>query len=155
MIKYQLPKKNTLALFSFVKNENDIIEKFINHHLNIFDEINIIDNGSTDGTYEILEKYKSHIKLIKDHSEFSKKGSICTQIMKNSSCDLLFPLDADELIVYDDSVVKTKNPNKIRKYLQNLPINGQKYNINKIYNQYPDESDFWFVVSNPRKKNIS
>lgn len=39
-----------------VKNESDIIESFIRYHLNIFDFMILLDNGSTDDTSFILNK---------------------------------------------------------------------------------------------------
>lgn len=39
-----------------VKNEVDIIESFIRYHLKIFDEMIILDNGSTDETVNIINK---------------------------------------------------------------------------------------------------
>ena len=37
-----------------VKNEVDIIETFIRYHISILDGMVILDNGSTDGTVEVI-----------------------------------------------------------------------------------------------------
>lgn len=136
---------NKLGLFCFVKNENDIIENFVNYHLNIFDAISIIDNGSTDGTYEILQSFGNKINLIQNTCHFSLKGDVCSNMMKESDCDLLIPLDADELMIYDDNINISNDNNFIRKYLQELVLDGKKYNINKIYEIYPFEKDYWGI----------
>ena len=33
-----------------VRNENDVIESFVRHNLELMDEMHIIDHGSSDGT---------------------------------------------------------------------------------------------------------
>ena len=43
-----------LGLITKVKNEADIIEYFLRYHAQFFDSILVIDNGSIDGTYEII-----------------------------------------------------------------------------------------------------
>ena len=49
-----------VKIFTMVKDEEDIIEYWINYHGSIFGYRNlyIIDNMSTDGTYEKIMKYK-------------------------------------------------------------------------------------------------
>ena len=39
---------------SRVRNEFDIIEAFVRHHAHHFEKLIILDDGSTDGTYEVL-----------------------------------------------------------------------------------------------------
>lgn len=41
-----------------VRNENDVIESFVRHNLELMDEMHIIDHGSSDGTREILIQLK-------------------------------------------------------------------------------------------------
>ncbi|WP_422109483.1 glycosyltransferase family 2 protein, partial [Achromobacter xylosoxidans] len=43
-----------LISISMVRNENDVIESFVRHNLELMDEMHIIDHGSSDGTREIL-----------------------------------------------------------------------------------------------------
>lgn len=139
---------NTLHLISFIKNEVDIIESFLNYHIDIFDKITIIDNGSNDGTLDILKKYSiayNHINIYEDSSSFALKGDICSEIMRNSTSDILVPLDADEKIIYDSNIQLSTNKLIIKDYLQNLKITGYKYKINKIYEYHPD-NDGWYGV---------
>lgn len=144
---------NKLGLFAFVKDEEDIIESFILHNIDIFDNITIIDNGSIDGTLDILKEYSSkykHIDIYHDHSSFTFKGDICSAIMKNSTSDILVPLDADEKIIYDNNKQITVNKSTIKNYLQNLEITGFKYKINKIYEYHPD-NDGWYGLAGHTK----
>ena len=136
--------KNTLELFAFVKDEVEIIEFFIKHHIEIFDEITIVDNGSTDGTLEVIGRYP--VKLVINHCPFSMKGEVCTDLMLKSECDLLVPMDADEKVVFDNGTVIKKDPILIREYLQSVEITGCKYMIRKIYNHHPD-NDGWYDSS--------
>ena len=54
-----------VKIFTMVKDEEDIIEYWINYHGSIFGYRNlyIIDNMSTDGTYEKIMKYKPFVKF--------------------------------------------------------------------------------------------
>ena len=49
----------SIKLFTMVKDEVDIVEDWLKYHGSIFGYQNlyVIDNFSTDGTYEILLKY--------------------------------------------------------------------------------------------------
>lgn len=143
---------NKLALFCFIKDEIDFIKDFIEHHLKIFDEITIVDNGSTDGTLEAIKYYSNNnnIKIIIDHSDFVKKADICTNLMKNSDCDLLVPLDADEKMIYDDNKIRSLNSNIIRSYLQKINITGEKFKVKNIYEYHPD-NDGWYGLAGHTK----
>jgi len=138
---------NKIGLFSFIKDEIDFIVPFIEYHKNIFDSITIIDSGSTDGTLEILQQYSNLniIKLIYGTFEFSAKGEICTKTMKDSDCDLLVGMDADEKMIFDDSINRETDPKKIKNYLKTLNITGHKYKLNHIYEYHPD-NDGWYGI---------
>ena len=43
-----------LVAITRVKNEIDIVEAFVRHHAGYFDKLIIVDDGSSDGTYELL-----------------------------------------------------------------------------------------------------
>ena len=50
-----------LISISMVRNENDVIESFVRHNLELMDEMHIIDHGSSDGTREILIQLKKKV----------------------------------------------------------------------------------------------
>ena len=135
---------NKLGLVSFIKNEIDFIESFIKYHIDIFDSIYFIDDGSTDGTLEIIQKYSS-IHLRQVQNSFNLKGEICSEIIHQMTEDIIIPLDADETIVHDNKNIQITNSQYIRQYLQNLPIDGHKYKVNHIYEYNPDHIGWWGI----------
>ena len=48
-----------LVAIARVKNELDIIEAFVRHHVQHFDKLIVLDDGSSDGTYEVLHQLQS------------------------------------------------------------------------------------------------
>jgi glycosyltransferase involved in cell wall biosynthesis len=136
-------KKNKIEIVLFIKNEEELIESSILYHKQIADNITIIDNGSTDNTLNIINKYVSdNISLIIDNSSFENKGKICTKQIQDSDADIIVPLDADEFLLYDNSSIIKDNPKLIREYLQSTPIDGHKYKINKVYNKIENSNNY-------------
>jgi predicted O-methyltransferase YrrM len=95
----------TIYSITMVKNEIDIIEIFIRYNLNFLDKMMILDNGSTDGTLEIiLELIREGlpIDLAFDHNPAYIQAEIITSLMYNTiekyNPDFILPLDADEFI---------------------------------------------------------
>lgn len=92
----------------FSGNSADIIELSIRHNLTKVDEILVLDNDSTDGSVEILEKlcdeYKGRLNVIYTKYSNTKDYLITTNFFKEkikaseSAPDFLFCLDADEFI---------------------------------------------------------
>ena len=74
-----------VKIFTMVKNEDDIIEDWINYHGKIFGykNLHIIDNYSNDDTYNILLKYKSKgIHIYREH-DYKIKGILLTRLINN------------------------------------------------------------------------
>lgn len=99
-----------------VKNEKDIIESFIRYHLRIFDGMFILDNGSTDGTIEIIMKIAQEgwpVYLIYDDNPAYIQSLIITrllyEVIEKYNPDFVFPLDVDEFIF-------SKKINDLKKY---------------------------------------
>ncbi len=98
-----------------VKNEADIIESFVRYHLNIVDEMIILNNGSTDDTNFILDqlvKEKLPIIVIEDKDKYFKPVQKMNSLLKKAileyGADIVCPIDVDEFITSD-----TGNPRKI------------------------------------------
>ncbi len=101
-----------------VKNEVDIIESFIRYHINIFDEMIILNDDSTDGTDFIIKKLIEEnlpVVLLNHNENFNKISSLNLLLNNafNDYCaDIVCILDADEFITsYHD------NPRNIIKNL--------------------------------------
>ena len=124
-----------VIIATMVKDEVDIIEHWINYHGKIFGYNNlfIVDNMSTDGTYKICKKYKnSHSINIKKHPKYIEKGKEMMKIMNENKCDIFFPIDIDEFIVLYNRNIKRIEISTIKTYLTNLiKLKGKKYNFFK------------------------
>ena len=98
-----------VKVFTMVKDEVDVIRDWIIYHGCMFgwDNIYIIDNFSTDGTYEIIANEFGHLLYHTREANYQRKGDLMTHLI-NTHCthhdDYAFPIDIDEFIVYYDKV---------------------------------------------------
>ena len=102
-----------------VKNEEDIIESFIRYNMKILDQLFIVDNGSTDGTLDIINSMINEgfpVTLTHRIGEFNQI-EIMNELLSNvlygkhaTISDFIIPLDADEFLV---SVGNYINPRDI------------------------------------------
>lgn len=84
-----------------VRDEADIIAPMIDHHLaQGIDTIIVTDNGSVDGTYEILEGYGDAIDLRRDPVHRKQQHSVVTAMARDAytrhGADWVINADADE-----------------------------------------------------------
>ncbi|MDE3209083.1 MAG: glycosyltransferase family 2 protein, partial [Pseudomonadota bacterium] len=95
-----------LVGLSVVRNEGDVIESFVRHNLRFLDALLIVDNGSVDGTREILVQLQREglSVVVQDdplfgHFQSRRMSQLCRQACLVFSPDYLFALDADEFIM--------------------------------------------------------
>jgi hypothetical protein len=105
-IEYRVPAQRIVAI-SCVKNENDIIEAFVRHTLTFVDKLVVLDNGSTDGSLEILRALREHgglpVDIVEDPSPGHWQWQRMTRLMNEFAvgkygADWVVSLDADEFI---------------------------------------------------------
>ena len=99
--------KKRIGIVAGVKNEGEVMEQFITHHLKLgFAKIFILDITSTDGTKEVLERYVHHPQVYVEfsdaidgtpdlHRQFRLKAYLDEDI------DHIFYMDPDEFVVMD------------------------------------------------------
>ena len=103
----------SIKIFTMVKDEVDIIEYWIKYHGELFgyENLYIVDNMSTDGTYESIEFYKNYGVQLFREEDYKQKGEIMTRLIKETdSYDIAFPIDIDEFIVYYNEDENKINP---------------------------------------------
>lgn len=117
----------TIYSITMVKNEVDIIEVFIRYNLNYLDKMVILDNGSTDGTTEIILKLVNEglpIDLVFDHNPAYVQSEIITNLMydviRKYDPTFILPLDVDEFL----TSYKEKD---VRKIIKQLPTDAVTY----------------------------
>ena len=106
-------KRMKTLMITKVKNEADIIEYFLRYHSNIFDHIVVIDNGSLDGTYEIINALIHEglsIELINeaysDFDAFRLANQYTVNLIDKYDAQFVIFMDADEFLIAKDA----KNP---------------------------------------------
>lgn len=96
-----------LVAITTVKNEIDIIEAFVRHTTALVEHLVVLDNGSTDGTLDVLGALRAEglpIDIVEDRSIGQYQWRRMTGLMhehavKRYQADWVVPLDADEFVV--------------------------------------------------------
>jgi glycosyltransferase involved in cell wall biosynthesis len=134
---------------SIVRNEVDIIEFCLWHHLNQgLDGIIICDNGSTDGTLELLNKISTGDKRV---TVISNDGPFHQEQIMNELYDMALGMgfswavffDADEIWKSDNGLavdINNINSDYIEVEIENF-VQNKSYNLNNVY-----KNIIWKVV---------
>jgi len=97
-----------LAVVVMIRNEADIACFFLDHLLNLFDDILVIDVCSTDGTREILDIYAKKTKKFQIYSTKIQEKfqsayiTYLSSMAFESGADWVFFLDGDEFLNVSD-----------------------------------------------------
>lgn len=99
MIKNKKINKNkqnaTLSLCMIVKNEEKVLERCLHSVDGVFDEIIIVDTGSTDSTINIAKKYTNKVFEIEWIDDFSYARNFS---FSKATSDYIMWLDADDVV---------------------------------------------------------
>ena len=85
----------TLSLCMIVKNEEKVLERCLSSTKNLFDEIIIVDTGSTDKTKEIAYKFTKNVYNFVWCDNFSKARNFA---FSKATSSYIMWLDADDVI---------------------------------------------------------
>lgn len=92
---------HVITAILMVKNEADIIAATLTHTLTQVDRIIVADNGSTDGTRDILNDFASAAVTVRDDPDpayrQSQKMSALAARAADAGATWVVPIDADEL----------------------------------------------------------
>lgn len=91
--------EKTLSLCMIVKDEEKTLSNCLNSILGLFDEIVIVDTGSTDKTKEIAKKYTNKIFNFKWIDDFSSARNFA---FSKASGKYIMWLDADDVVEKTD-----------------------------------------------------
>ena len=98
-----------LAGITIARNECDIVEAFVRHNEAVLDRLYILDNDSSDGTLEILQRLEASrlsIKVGRDNElpyyQAVKTTKLIKAALEDEPWDCLFPLDCDEFLSVRD-----------------------------------------------------
>ncbi len=98
-----------ICCLGMVKNEADVIEAFVRHALRFADQICLLENGSTDGTREILAELQREglpLTVIEDpiigYFQSEKMTWLYRRAVPLLKPDFVLLLDADEFLVAPD-----------------------------------------------------
>lgn len=142
-----LPRVQGIWGVAMIKNEADIIEQTVKHLFEQgIDHILIVDNGSTDGTQEILSRLAQDypLSLGQDNEPAyyqSEKMTWLADRAKEQGATWIVPFDADEFWFGTNKslaniLARTKNP------ILETPI----------YNQFPQPDGTWTVDPVPHRE---
>lgn len=85
----------TVSLCMIVKNEEKILSRCLDSYLGLFDEIIIVDTGSTDNTKNIALKYTDKVYDYQWINDFSDARNYAFSLC---NCQYIFSADADEVL---------------------------------------------------------
>ena len=86
---------STISLCMIVKNEERVLSRLLDVAGPLFDEIIIVDTGSTDRTIEIAKKYTQRVYDFEWVDDFSAARNFA---FSKASCEYVMWLDADDVI---------------------------------------------------------
>ena len=85
----------TISVCMIVKNEEDILARCLDSLEGIWDELIIVDTGSSDNTKEIASKYTDKVYDFVWTGDFSEARNFA---LSKATCEYIYSADADEIL---------------------------------------------------------
>ncbi|MDV2685099.1 glycosyltransferase family 2 protein [Alkalihalophilus lindianensis] len=95
----------TISLCMIVKNEELLLARCLDSVVDLVDEINIIDTGSTDNTVQIAKEYTNRVFFYKWNGDFAAARNAS---FDHATKDYILYLDADDVIEKKDQLKLNK-----------------------------------------------
>jgi glycosyltransferase involved in cell wall biosynthesis len=100
------PSERRIFAVAQVRNESDIIERFVRHALSWADAILVVDHASSDGTGTILRHLRDEglsVGLLNDNAlgkhHADRQTQLARAVARIERAHVIVPLDADEFLV--------------------------------------------------------
>lgn len=151
--------RTRLVMTLLVRNEVDVIEGNLRFHLDHgVDFIVAMDNGSSDGTTEVLEEYakKGVVHLIREPSRVFHQHAWVNAMGKlaysNFSADIIFHADADEIWYPASGSLKSELCFKMQVDVLSVPVRNMMMANKDGRERFPQ--DVAYEISRPIAKPV-
>lgn len=100
----QMVVEQKIAVVCMVRDEIDVIDTFVQHHLALVDRVVIVDHLSRDGTFEALERFsrrEPRLDLLTYDGVEYFQSAIVSELTRRAArlgATWILPLDADEFL---------------------------------------------------------
>lgn len=130
-------KRPTLGIVAIAKNEERDLPHFLQHLDNWADEIVIVDNGSTDGTLDLLAHAGQHVKTISCEMDPTEGFSgLRNKGIETATSDWLLHMDIDER-------VPAELAEEITRRIADTDFNGFRYRRLNFFLHHPMRGGGW------------
>lgn len=123
---------HTLSLCMIIKDEELVLDRCLSIASQIYDELIVIDTGSTDKSVEIAKKYTNKVFPFEWKNNFSDARNFS---FSKATCDYVMWLDADDII--DDD-----NVNRLIDLKNNLSSDA----VFTIYQNYSENGLYYYFL---------
>ena len=122
----------SVSMCMIVKNEQSILKRCLDSYAGIYDELIIVDTGSTDNTKEIAAQYTDKVYNFAWCDDFAEARNFA---FSKASCDYILSVDADEELDFHNNTALRSLKEAI---LPEIDIVQMYYvnesNFNSVYN---------------------
>ena len=95
----------SVSMCMIVKNEQSILKRCLDSYAGIYDELIIVDTGSTDNTKEIAAQYTDKVYNFAWCDDFAEARNFA---FSKASCDYILSVDADEELDFHNNTIMCK-----------------------------------------------